>query len=187
MGLRRTRSAPTWSLLLFAACAASSAASLPRAVTIAPGERIRVELADRTSQRTFALQNVSSGPRSNVYGGADSLLKVVDDQELQRLLDVLAAQGMFDHAGPAADPGSKAAIVVETPQRRYVWSRPQPIPANYDALQQFEAGRGYVLALYNSETAYHGGTLENFAPKTRADIENKSAEARGHRDQGPPK
>src|SRR5262245_25728571 len=161
MGLRRTRSAPTWSLLLFAACAASSAAALPRAVTIATGQRVRVELADRTSQRTFALQNASSGTRSNAYGGNDALLKVVDDHELQRLLDVLAAQGMFEHAGPAADPGSKAAIVVDTPQRRFVWSRPQPIPANYDALQQFEAGRGYVLAVYNSETAYHGGTLEN--------------------------
>ena len=187
MGLRRTRSAPTWSLLLFAACAASSASSLPRAVTITPGQRVRIELADRTNQRTFALQNVSSGHRSDLYGGADTLLKVVDDQELQRLLDVLAAQGMFDHAGAAADPASKAAIVVETPEHRYVWSRPQPIPANYDLLQQFEAGRGYVLAVYNSETAYHGGTLDNFAPKTRADIESKSAEARGRRDQGPPK
>src|SRR5262245_61258429 len=131
MGPRRTRSAPTWSLLLFAACAASSTPALPRAVTVEPGQRVRVELADRTSQRTFALQNVSSGTRSDVYAGTDALVKVVDDAALQRLLDVLAGQGMFDRAGPAAEPGAKAAIVVETAQRRFVWSRPQPIPANY--------------------------------------------------------
>ncbi len=189
MGPRRTRSAPTWSLLLFAACAASSP-SLPRALTIHPGERTRIAVSDLASGRIFALQNQSAGSRDEVYGEANgnSMVKVVSDQQLQQLLDVLAAQGMFAHAGNAAVPGARAAIAIDSSGGRIVWSRPTPAAGTLDEVHAFEAGRGYVLALYNSETSYHLGTIDSFDPATRARIQSESERAKAATSrQGPPK
>lgn len=175
MGTRHTRSTPTWSLLLLAACASSSA--LPRAVTIPAGERVRVVLLDVARNRAFALQNLSSGSRREIYAdtGNDTLVKVVDDTRLQQLLDVLAARGMFERAGDAPVPGARAAIAVELQGRRLVWSRPVPNGTNTTDVQAFEEGRGYVLAIYNDETAYQKARIDDFAPDTRGRIERAKA------------
>ncbi|MGE3174730.1 MAG: hypothetical protein AB7O97_19015 [Planctomycetota bacterium] len=200
MGLRRTRSAPTWWLLPLAACAASS---LPREVQIEPGRRTLVSLADLRSGHTLVLQNLSSGSRGDIYGddGSSDLVKVVPDESLQQLLDVLAAQGMFAQATSTPAPGARAVLTVELPERRYVWSRPTPSAATLEQIQAFEAGRGYVLAVYNSETAYHRGSVQDlyhegsevFRPVDRANIEQVKAAAKakleaqqqGDGDQGP--
>lgn len=181
MGPRRTRSAPTWSLLLFAACAASSA--LPRAVTIAPGDRVRVQLIDLTTGRAFELRNRSSGSRDAVYGEARTeSIKVVEDAQLQKLLDVLASKGLFDRPDAAPPPGTRAAITVESGGRRHLWARPVPTPTNLDAVGSFEEGRAYVLAVYNSETSFGLGTIDSFDPQTRQRMEQaKSAAEQGRK------
>jgi hypothetical protein len=146
-------------LLLFAACAASSAAA-PR---VEEGQRTRVLLTDTRSGRTIVLQNVTSGSRSEVYreGGGDEMVKVVEDQELQRLLDVLAEQGMFDHAGAAPAPGATSVLAVEQPGRAFVWSRPVATVDSLDRVRAFDLGRGCVMTVYNAATSYHASDLKS--------------------------
>lgn len=156
--------------LALAACASP----LPRVVTIAPGERTRVQVIDLGANgHTFTVQNASSTDREKVYRdtAGESGLKLVADDRLQQLLDVLAAQGMFAKAGAAPMAGSRAAIVVEQGSRRMVWSRPLATPENVELIRVFEESRAYVLSVYNAASAYRATELDQIDPKLRAKIE----------------
>lgn len=174
MGLR-ARSAPTCFLLLFFGCAASSG-SLPRVVQVEEGRRVRVLLTDSAS-RVFAVQNRSSGSRSEIYSdrGATAQPKVVPDSDLQTLLDVLAKHGLFAHAAPVMARGARATITVETPDRTWHWSRPAvdpTLPPNEQPqVLAFEEARNYVMLVYNSEMSFHAGSIESFSPETRKKLE----------------
>ena len=156
--------------LALAACASP----LPRVVTIAPGERTRVQVIDLGANgHTFTVQNASSMDRDKVYRdpAGESGLKLVEDDRLQQLLDVLAAQGMFAKAGAAPVSGSRAAIVVEHDGKRMVWSRPLATPENVEPIRVFEESRAYVLSVYNAASAYRRTELDQIDPKLRAKIE----------------
>jgi hypothetical protein len=174
----RARSAPTSLLLLLAGCAGPS--TLPRAVEVEEGRRVRVALTD-ASGRTLAMQNLSSGSRTEVYSdrGAAAQPKVIRDADLQTLLDALAERGMFENASPAAAPGARSTIVVETPDRSWIWSRPAVDPSKSPDEQplvgRYDEARAYVLFIYNSEMSFHAGSVESFSPETRKKID----EARG--------
>lgn len=173
----RTRSAPTWFFLLLAGCAGASA--LPRAVSVEPGKRMRVWLQD--DGRAFVLQNQSSGPRNEVYQDThgDALTKVVRDEALQNLLDMLAAHGMFARTTSAPTPGARGVIAVESPTRTWYWSRPVATPEALDEIRVFEEGRAYVMSVYNSEPAYRTGSIESFPPEVQRRIREEQARAAG--------
>jgi hypothetical protein len=185
MGPRRTRSAPTWWLLLFSACAAASPV-VSSAVRIEAGRRTRILLSDLRSGQTLVLQNLSSGSRSEVYGDSqgNASVKVVADDTLQQLIDVLAAQGMFAQSTAMPAPGARAVLAVEQPGRNYVWSRPDPAAATLEQVRAFDEGRGYVMAVYNSETSYHQRDVDALPKELRQKIEQ--AKSAGN-DQGPPR
>jgi hypothetical protein len=172
----RARSAPTFLLLLLAGCASSSA-HLPRVVTIEAGRRVRVTLSDAQG-RMFAMQNLSSGSRNEVYRdpGSTAQPKVVRDPDLQTLLDALADRGMFARATPEAPAEARAVIAVETPDRSWFWARPAVDPlrdaSQQPGLREFDEARGYVLAVYNSEMSFHAGTIDSFAPEVRKQIDD---------------
>ncbi|MEI6128641.1 MAG: hypothetical protein WCR59_01090 [Planctomycetota bacterium] len=151
----------TW----FGACLwlAGCAAPLPRIVTVTPGEQTKVVIHDFANNRTFSLQNVSAGSRAEVYrqGAGDLDLKVVEDQRLQELLDVLAAQGMFQHSTEQPLPSARAAILVTQGERRMAWSRPLADPANLELIRAFDESRAYVLTVYNAATAYHSRKISD--------------------------
>lgn len=156
--------------LALAACASP----LPRVIAIAPGDRIRVQVVDLGANgHTFTMQNASSADRAKVYRdtAGEVGLKLVADDRLQQLLDVLAAQGMFEKTSTSTISGSRAAIVVEQGDRRMIWSRPLATPANVEPIRVFEESRAYVLSVYNSAAAYRTTDLGNIDPKLRAKIE----------------
>ena len=134
-------------LTSFAACAAAPARL----------ERTRVVWTDVAHGQTLTLQNSSAAPRAEVYRdpAGDSKLKVVDDEQMQKLVAVLDAQGLREHAAAAPLPGARAVLVVELGDRRLVWSRPQVAPNNLDAVAAFDKGLRYVIAVYNETPAYH--------------------------------
>lgn len=175
----RSRPGPA-PLLLLCLAACTSQPQLPRALVVAPGQRTRIELVDFGTKVSLVLQNGSSGSLADVYSDSRGTVstKVIADEELQQLLDVLAAQGMFAAAGAAAAPEARAAIVVEQPDRRFVWSRPRPRPDNLDAVRAFDEGRGYVMTVYNSATAFHALDEEEMAAM-RAAIQRAKAGQRG--------
>ena len=99
----------------------SCAAPLPRVVTVAAGDRTRVQVVDlNASGHTFTVQNASSADPKKVYRdtAGETGLKFVEDHSLQQLLDVLAAQGMFANTQATTMSGSRAAIIVEQGDRR---------------------------------------------------------------------
>lgn len=152
--------------------------SLRRVLEIEPGDRVRIVHADPHDNLTIGLQNAALGSRESVYsrGGTPSL-KIVDDEELQVLLDVLAEQGFFEHARESERPGAKAVLAVDHNGRTWVWSR---LPLGQDdarTIQDFYRCVAYVQTVYNRTTAYYTGegmTAEDFEREKEA-VEGQSA------------
>lgn len=166
-------------LLLAWLSACASTPELPREIEVRAGRRTRIELVDLRRNLSLVLQNASSGSAEAVYSDELGSLatKVVADADLQKLLDVLAQQGMFASATATPAPDASAAIVVDQDGRRWVWSRPAATLENVAAIQTFEEGRGYVLTVYNAATAYHA--LDDRELRTmRAEIEKAEARQR---------
>lgn len=151
VALALTRSAVLLAASLFAGCASDP--GLPRAVTIEDGRPVRVQLQRLQQRQTFLLQNASSADPAVFYRDASPLAKVVPDHQLQALLDVLAAKGLFVAAAAALPPDARDVLVVEGPDRRWAWARRRAdAPAEIAAFQEAVA---YFLEVYNSSTAYH--------------------------------
>ncbi|MFM1872984.1 MAG: hypothetical protein RL398_2406 [Planctomycetota bacterium] len=126
---------------------------------IEPGRRTLVRYVQFGTGQAFSLQNASSGKREDVYSDPqrDRMVKVVSDGELQALLDIFADQGMFGQAAAVASTDARECLVVESPERRWVWTRPR----NGGPLDNaFGDARAYFLALYNTSVAYHGSEKE---------------------------
>lgn len=189
---------PRFAMLLAAACGivgCSSAPELPRAVTVTEGQRTVVglfqvgsklqlslqnESADRASANDAAPQVPEPGQTVTLYskGSADGR-KVVSDAELQALLDVFAANGMFDRSLAAAPPDARDVLTVEHGGRRWLWVRRQL--GMQASEQSFHEARAYFLQLYNTAIAYHGAGRDkpNFKEEsTRAAIEGEAAKSK---------
>jgi hypothetical protein len=151
--------------VVVAAC--SSQPKLRRQVTIAEGQQVRVVLAG-TSTRPLELRNLPHSSPQAFYSDpqTSSTTKIVADAELQTLLDVLAATGMFAAAGPTEPPGSKDTLTVEIDGKRHVWSRPRARQENLAAIKAFDQGRNYVISLFNSTMSLH--TTDLASPDGRA-------------------
>jgi hypothetical protein len=176
-------------LVLFAQCA--SQAGLPHVVTIASGKRTRVLLTQIDSRQTLALQNESSGSQKQIYSDSagDLAEKVVADDELQRLVDLLAQQGMFQKAGAGAAPGAKELLVVEQDGKRWIWSRLNAAQTTADELMAFSRARTYVMAVYNSAVAYHTRKLtgKDLEAERERVLQSSKAALQKAENQGPPK
>jgi hypothetical protein len=165
---------PRFAMLLAAVCGivgCSSGPELPRAVTVTEGQRTVVGLYQVGTKLQLSLQNDSAtarnvtpassgqpvrlGQATEVYskGSADGR-KVVTDAELQTLLDMFAAKGMFDSSLGAVPPNARDVLTVEQGDRRWIWARRQL--GVQESEQAFHEARAYFLQLYNSAVAYHG-------------------------------
>lgn len=171
---------PRFAMLLAAACGIVGCASgpeLPRAVTVTEGQRTVVALEQVGSKLLLTLQNDSAGRPAEVYSGAAADgRKVVADAQLQALLDVFAANGMFEKSLGAVPPDARDVLTVVQGERRWIWARRQI--GMQAAEQSFHEARAYFLQLYNSAIAYHGPGEErpNFKDeKTRAASEAEAA------------
>lgn len=146
-----------WLCALLAAFA-SGCASGPNAngaPSVTPNQRTLVRYVQFGSGQVLSLQNASSGTKAEVYSDPqrDRLVKVISDGELQALLSIYADHGMFTDGRSAASPEARECLVVETPNRRWVWARRRG-PGVEDA--PFHEARSIFLALYNGSVAYHG-------------------------------
>lgn len=143
------------SVLLSGCASGPDIASGPQ---IEPGRRTVVRYVQFTSSQVFSLQNASSGSKAEVYGDAqrDRSVKVVGDGELQALIDILTENGMLDKATATAAPDARESLVIEMPDRRWIWTRQGRGLEDVD----FHNARGYFLAMFNSAVAYHGNADE---------------------------
>lgn len=161
-----------------------------RVVAVERGERVVVGLTQSGSGHTLLLQNASYSPPVDVYSdpASESLLKVLADDEMQRLLDVLGGLGMFDRAGPAA-AGAREVLSVRSGDRSWFWSR---LPGSTD-VEAFGNARAAVMAVYNGTTAYHRAnvTSRDFAAeRDRVEREGQAAlqrAMRGSKRKDPPR
>lgn len=143
-------------LLAVVALTLGCQSSLPPApVRVEPGRRTVVRLLQfRDGQvMTMSLQNLSSGSRREVYSdrGGEPGAKVIDDDELQRLLDVLAQQGIFEHPG-GAPADARDVLMVQQDDRRYVLSR--RLQGRDPAELPFFEAQSYFLAVWNQAIAF---------------------------------
>ncbi len=144
-------------MLLAAACGIVGCASgpdLPRAVTVTEGQRTVVALQQTASKLLLTLQNDSAARPAEVYSGAADGRKVVADAQLQALLDVFTANGMFEQSLGAVPPDARDVLTVVQGERRWIWARRQLGVQQTE--QSFHEARAYFLQLYNSAVAYHG-------------------------------
>jgi hypothetical protein len=184
--------APARTILLFAVAAGVAAApltlagcasppDLPRAVVVESGQPTTLALHQRRSDLRITLRNDSSRPPVEVYSSAqsDPREKVVPDAELQALLDVYTACGLFEHSLADAPADARDVIVLDQPGRRWAWIRRghgapghgAPGDAAFDVAQQ------YFLAIYNGNSAYHGGSGDTNFNAEAARLREAGAEA----------
>lgn len=156
-----------------AACAGGAAPR--RDVTVAAGEPVTIALQTYRGP-LLTLRNESAVDTAAVYSaGADPLLKVVPDAELQGLLDVFSTEQLFAQSLPRAPGDARDVLVLEQGDRRWIWARRGSDVDPREAA--FRSGRSYFLALYNGNTAYHGA-----AGGARPDFEREAARARAARE-----
>jgi len=176
-------------ILWLQACAAP-ASVLPRALTVNTGERVRVALSDDGGAQICTVQTASSGSRNQVYSDptADGWTKVLPDQGVQQLLDLLAAKGLFEHGSPAPIPGARDMLLVEAGDRLWCWAR-QPGAAQQQALAFLEA-KSYFLTAWNQAVAYSSAAVRKEdleAARARARQGAEAAKRKLRRLQGTPK
>lgn len=173
-------------LALLCQCA-SSGPKLTRAITLEPGQLLRVSLMQVQSGQTLALQNASYSRPADVYSDekSDRNVKVIDDGEMQQLLDVLAGQGMFERAAPLPAGNARELIAVQQGDQRWIWSRQVNNTADLEA---FSTSRACIMGLYNATTAFHKANLSSKdLDAERRRIEQTSAEAKQKAQQAEPK
>lgn len=172
--LALTRSAVLLAAGFFAGCASDP--GLPRAVTIEDGRPVRVQLQRVRERQTFLLQNASSAEPADFYRDASPFGKIVPDAQLQALLDVLAAKGMFATGTTSVPPDARDVLVVDQAGQRWIWAR-RRLGVQQDEAAFHEA-RAYFLEVYNSSTAYRPSALP---PDLKAEGERVRQEAEAAR------
>jgi hypothetical protein len=159
---------------MFAQCAGGGPVP-QRVLAVETGVRTSIALHQGSRGVLLELQNASAAARHDVYSDRKTVpsLKVITDEELQALLDVLSAQGLFTRAARTQPPNAPELLAVTHGDERYYW--PRPTVDDPPALQAFDESRRYVMAVYNSSTAYHTGKL---SPKD-LETENQRVRAAG--------
>jgi hypothetical protein len=182
---------PGFAVLLVAAglvVGCQSAPSLPRSVTIESGQPTHVTLVQVQDGKKFELRNESSGDAAAVYSNANAnpLAKVVPDAQLQALLDVFSAKGMFATSVTSVPPDARDVLTVDQPGRRWTWARRQR--GVQTAETDFHEAKSYFLEVYNSATAWHRSSSEShdlFSEQSRvkadADAAKKKLENLGRK------
>ena len=182
------RAALPLSFLLLAQCAGSS---LPRALTVQKGERTTV--VAQTRGMSLKLLNASAVSREKTYSDPQSDLstKIVDDEAMQGLLDILAKEGFFDLAGPGIAP-VVGSLTVEQGERRFTMNPPVVTDPKDPQLLIFGRCHEYVRATFNQTMGFQtregigGSDFKNY--KESVDRGSKqSMEKMGSKKLEPPK
>lgn len=155
----------------------STLPALPRALTVTPGERVQIALITDKGERVFRVQNASSGSRNEVYSDPKSQAwtKVLSDKDLQQLLDVLTAQGLFEHSTAAPTPTARETLMVENEGQRWYWAHNTSDLA--DLRSKFLAAESYFLTAWNQAVAYSSTSM------SREDLEAARARAQRSSDE----
>lgn len=169
-------------LTLLAAGGLGACNALPRVVEVREGQPTTITLVPRRGTQ-LTLQNESSGYAADVYSdGADRNRKVVPDAELQALLDIYAAEQLFELSAPDAPANARDVLRLQQAGRAWVWARRGSMLDDREA--GFAKALEYFLRLYNGNTAFHSAPdpaeLRN---KTglREDAGVRGADGRGRR------
>ena len=146
-------------LCALASCGCQSGPEIVRAVTLEPGDAVRVVYRDQAKGLALTLQNDSIETAQTLYsrGNADPFVKVARDADLQALLDALATYGFFQFARPVPPGGERPALLVEINNQLLTWERQVASLARPEDLQDFNSCSGLFLATYNGTDSFHAG------------------------------
>lgn len=89
----------------------------------------------------------------------DPFTKVISTEQMQVLIDALAARGFFDYARASMAPGSVSRLALDLGNGRYVWSKQPGIQA--DELRAYNQALVDFQNVYNAVTSYHTGKGDN--------------------------
>lgn len=141
--------------LLIGAAGLAACSSLPRSLTVRPGETSVFALISRQGPK-LTLRNDSSGNPDQVYSDAkDQLAKVIPDAEMQALFDVFTADKLFELSLPGVPGNARDILRLEQGGKTWNWVRRGSFVDPRE--QAFNKARSYFLSLYNGSTAYHSG------------------------------
>ena len=146
-------------LFALALCQCASGPAIDRAVTLQPGDEVRVSYRDMARGVRLTLQNEAIETAEALYsrGTGDLAVKVAPDSELQRLLDALATNRFFQIARPDFSEGPRPMLSVEINGQVLTWERQDPSRAEARDLQDFNLCFTYFSYVYNSTESFHAG------------------------------
>lgn len=129
--------------------------NLPRVVQVTTGQRTTVKLVPFTGGQVFTLQNKSSGSAEKVYSErtTDPMTKVIDDDQLQKLLDVFAEKGAFRSGTATVPPDARDALLVQQGDQRWAFYR--RLAGMQEQELAFHEAKSYFLSVWNGAIAYH--------------------------------
>jgi len=149
------RTSPHWLLLgaVVALCQCGSNAIVPvRELTLQPGSQVAISYvqADGTA---LTMTNTSglSADRAHAALKRDPSLKIIPDNELQRVLDVFGGYQYFRFASAAPASRSPNKLVVRTPDTRHVLTSRNSVA---EATAAFGHSLSLFLIAYNSNDSY---------------------------------
>tara|TARA_R110002094_G_scaffold128953_4_gene122876 strand:+ start:1093 stop:1644 length:552 start_codon:yes stop_codon:yes gene_type:complete len=141
--------------LLICTAGLAACSSLPRSLTVRPGETSVFVLISRQGPK-LTLRNDSSGNPDQIYSDAkDQLAKVIPDAEMQALFDVFTADKLFELSLPGVPGNARDILRLEQGGKTWNWVRRGSFVDPRE--QAFNKARSYFLSLYNGSTAYHSG------------------------------
>lgn len=148
-------------ILTLAQC--SSTPTLPRELTIQPGDLVAVTYRQSEGQ-DLVLRTLGNETREAIYSGAHRNVnaKVCEAVDMQPLLDVFAEYGFFRRAADQAEAGGAAAVSVSVNGAVRTWVRPDISRATTPAqakvitgeVRDFGQCMSYFTTVYNGIQGY---------------------------------
>ena len=170
--------------LLLAACASGPDGPPLERVVDLPGDArsaVVYEQAGRDFRQTLLADPTIAPSSFYSTGRTDPLAKLVTVEQLQVVVDALAAQGLFTDARDTTLPGAPASLTVTIGERTWVWSR-HPGMSTDELTRYFAALQGFQN-IYNRVESFHAlPGRDAVTEPERIERSNAAARERGDSD-----
>lgn len=139
-------------------CQCASGPVLVRRVHLEPGSRALVTYQQPGLNLTVINQSSMTPAEAVAARKADPSLKLLPDDQVQVLLDMLGAKQFFDMASAVADPEAKSWLTVLANGEKYIVSG-RSSRGDYAFHQRFQECLFLFNTVYNSKDSFTGSKL----------------------------
>ncbi|MEE2886009.1 MAG: hypothetical protein VX951_01140 [Planctomycetota bacterium] len=173
--MHRIQVSPHWLLLGAAAalCQCNTGPAPARKLTVQPGSRVAISYVQ---QGGTSLTMVNTSSLSKLAAKAaiaqDPSLKVVPDEELQRVLDVFGGYRFFDFASSGQRGTSPNQLIVMSGTDKLLLTSRNPVA---EATAAFGHSLSLFLIAYNANDSYTGRKITAEELKAAGDRLNRGA------------